>query len=87
MKVKKIVDNKYEMRIEVDGENETIFNMLKDKLLSMDDVDSAGFRKEHPMIDKVEMVILTKNKEAKSVLNKAITELSAELSSLKRGIR
>ncbi len=87
MRVKKTVDRKFELRLEINGEDDTLFNMLREKLVSMSDVENAGYRKGHPLIDKVEFVLFTKKKPAKTVLNAAMKELSANLSSLKRGIR
>jgi DNA-directed RNA polymerase subunit L len=87
MKVKKVVDKKFELRLEVEGEDDTLFNMLREKLVSMPDVEETGYRKEHPLIDKVDFVLFTKNKAAKTVLNAAVKGLLSDLSSLKRGIR
>jgi DNA-directed RNA polymerase subunit L len=87
MKIKKVVDKKTELRLEIEGEDDTLFNMLREKLVSMPDVDDAGYRKEHPLIDKIDFVLFTKSKAAKTVLNAAITDLAKDLTSLKRGIK
>ncbi len=58
-------------------------NLLKKKLWSYKETESTGFRVTHPQVGEVEFFLKTKGKDAKSIWNSAISDLSKEFSKIK----
>ena len=77
--IEKIDDNS--VKIVVSGESTTIINMLKHKLLEDKDVSVAGYRQEHPLIDKIELFVEAKKDPVKCVKS-ALKELGKEWSEI-----
>jgi len=58
MKVKILeYDEDKEMTLEIHGEGHTFANIIREFLCDVKDVDSAGYYKEHPFLDKAKLVI------------------------------
>ena len=58
MKVKILeYDEDKEITLELLGEGHTFANIIREFLCDTRDVDSAGYYKEHPFVDKAKLVI------------------------------
>jgi DNA-directed RNA polymerase subunit L len=77
MKVKIIKKEKNELKIELDGEDHTLSNLLQSTLLEDNNVEIAGYDLPHPLSKKPIIFIKMKsgNKPEKS-LEKALTKIS-----------
>lgn len=64
-------------KIVVEGEDVTIFNMLRYKLLEYKTISLAGFEQEHPLIDKVCFVVKA-SKTPKEVVISAMKKLEQD---------
>jgi DNA-directed RNA polymerase subunit L len=87
MKTEIVTDKKNELKMDVTGESHTIFNMLKSELLKSKDVDSCGYRQDHPLIDKVTFMLFTKSKSAKTMLDQSIAKLQKDLARIGRSFK
>ncbi len=50
-------DEDKEITLEIVGEGHTFANIIREFLCDVKDVDSAGYYKEHPFLDKAKLVI------------------------------
>ena len=50
-------DEDKEMTLEILGEGHTFANIIREFLCDVKDVDSAGYYKEHPFVNKAKLVI------------------------------
>lgn len=67
------------MEIEFIGENDTLLNLLKQKLLEDPSVDTATYVMGHPYLDNPLFVIETKSGAPDAALKKAAKELRQQL--------
>lgn len=86
MEVNILVDKSNELKMEIIGESHTFFNMLKGELFDMPEVNTCGYRQEHPLIDKTIFFMFTK-KAPKPVLKKALKNLDKKLQSFKKAVK
>ncbi|MDP6845877.1 MAG: RpoL/Rpb11 RNA polymerase subunit family protein [Candidatus Nanoarchaeia archaeon] len=59
-----------------------ILNAVNDKIWEEKDVESSGFQVTHPEVGEAIFTVRTKSKDAKSVWNTAITNLTKEFADL-----
>ena len=78
MEIKTIESTKDVLEIEVLGENETLLNPLKVKLLADDDVELAEYIIEHPFLTNPKIYIRTKKGEPAAALKRALKALHKE---------
>lgn len=75
-------DEEDQIVLEIVGEGHTFANLIREMLSEVKEVDSAGYHKEHPFIEKVKLVIKAapKKKLDKAIKNscKSLTKLSDE---------
>ncbi len=64
--------------LEFVGETETLLNLLKQKLLSYDDVASASYIMGHPLVDQPRLMFTCRKGKPEQHLRKAAKELRAE---------
>ncbi len=50
-------DEDKELTMEILGEGHTFANLIREFLSDVKDVDSAGYMKEHPFVEKAKLVI------------------------------
>lgn len=76
LRLKNKTANKLE--IEVIGENDTLLNLLKQKLLEDANVETATYVMGHPYLDNPLFVVETKNGKPDAALKTAAKELRAQ---------
>lgn len=70
------------IEVELVGENETLLNLLKQRLLAHADVDSATFIVGHPLLDQPKLFLQVRKGKPEAVLKAAAKELREELDKL-----
>ncbi|MEA3201774.1 MAG: DNA-directed polymerase subunit [Thermoplasmata archaeon] len=70
------------LEIEVIGENDTLLNLLKQKLLQDPSVETATYVMGHPYLDNPLFVVETKNGKPDAALKTAAKELRAQFDEL-----
>ncbi|MHA1589891.1 MAG: DNA-directed RNA polymerase subunit L [Candidatus Njordarchaeales archaeon] len=72
------------LRFKVYGETHTLFNALRVELLSDDDVEFAAYKIEHPLFDRVEFVVRTRQGDPLEAIRRAVNRLRRKLINLKK---
>jgi DNA-directed RNA polymerase subunit L len=85
MEVNILKDSKKEFVFEIIA-NKTILNPLKQRLLTYDDVEYAGWEIEHPLLANPTFYLRVKKGSAKNLALKAIEALQSDLASLRSTI-
>lgn len=67
------------IEVEVVGENETLLNVLKQRLLHAPDVESATYLIGHPLLDQPRLFLQVRKGKPEAVLKAAAKELREEL--------
>ena len=65
-----------EMTFEILGEGHTFANVIREFLSDVKEVDSAGYYKEHPFVEKAKLVVKA---AAKKKIDKAVRTASKEM--------
>lgn len=76
MELKLINKEKDSMEIEILGENETLLEPLKQKLLEDDNVEIATFLMGHPMLESPKLIVKVKSGKPQAALKKAAKALA-----------
>ncbi|HEC95102.1 MAG TPA: hypothetical protein ENI45_03955 [Thermoplasmatales archaeon] len=79
MEIKVLKEKTRELEIEVEGEDETILNPIKEKLLQHDEVAYVECTREHPLLSKPRLYLKVREGKAKEILMKTLTELQNEM--------
>jgi DNA-directed RNA polymerase subunit L len=77
MKMKVVEDKQDFLLVEIDGEDQSIINVLTETLNKVDGVMYAGYRIEHPLTNTITMSI--KVNPSKTTTRKALAEAFKEL--------
>jgi DNA-directed RNA polymerase subunit L len=77
MKMKVVEDKQDFLLVEIDGEDQSIINVLTETLNKVDGVMYAGYRIEHPLTNTITMSI--KINPSKTTTRKALAEAFKEL--------
>jgi DNA-directed RNA polymerase subunit L len=80
--LKKIKKTKYELELEIIGENETILNPIVHTLLDNEDVEYAACMADHPLDNRRRLFIRVNKGDPNDILKKAIQHLSTEIKKL-----
>ena len=83
MKIIEKVEEPNVLRIVVDSNEESLFSLLRVYLEESSDVELVGLYKEHYLLDKTELVLKTKSKNALAVFKKELAAVKKELKSMK----
>ena len=75
MELKLIAKDDKRIDVEIVGENETLLNLLKQKLLRMEKVQSATYLTGHPLLDNPRIVVEAKTGKPDAHLRQAAKEL------------
>lgn len=70
------------IEVELIGENETLLNVMKQRLLQSPDVESATFLVGHPLLDQPRLVAHVRKGKPEAALKAAAKELREELDKL-----
>ncbi len=87
--MKIIKDTKNELEIEITGESHTLCNTLRKTLMQDEDVESAAYTMEHPIIGEPKLYVKAKNprkslKKAAETIKSQCDELKKEISTPKK---
>ena len=72
------------LKLEIEEGNHEVLNALVNKLLGDSDVTFAAYKREHPLFNKYSLVLRTGKKNAKTVFNTAVKDLSADINTFKK---
>ncbi|KAA0017996.1 MAG: DNA-directed RNA polymerase subunit L [Thermoplasmata archaeon] len=86
MEIKIIKDRANELEIEIIGEDSTILNPIKEKLLEREKVVYAEYSIEHPILSNPKLYIKTKDARPKDELKAALKELQKESKSFRQQV-
>lgn len=86
MEIKVIKDRAKELELEIIGEDSTILNPIKEKLLERENVVYAEYSIEHPILSNPKLYIKTKNANSKDELKAVLKELQKEFKSFREQI-
>ena len=86
MEIKIIKDRAKELELEIIGEDSTILNPIKEKLLERENVVYAEYSIEHPILSNPKLYIKTKNANPKDELKAVLKELQKEFKSFREQI-
>jgi len=83
MEVKILEEKKNKLIFEIDGETNTIPNLLKETLWEDEHIKSAGYTQDHPLVEKVRFIVETDtSEEPKKAVSKAVKKIIKELEKL-----
>lgn len=83
MELRVIEKGKNLLRVGIVGEDHTFCNALRKELWNDGDVAFAGYKIEHGLVDNPVLVLQTKTKSPKTVLDGAVKRLKANNKKLK----
>ena len=86
MEIKVIKDRAKELELEIIGEDSTILNPIKEKLLERENVVYAEYSIEHPILSNPKLYIKTKSANPKDELKAVLKELQKEFKSFREQI-
>ncbi len=86
MEIRTLDSSKDSLEIEVLGENETLLNPIKVKLLADEDVDLAEYIIEHPFLSNPKIYIRTKKGEPSAALKRALKALHKECKDFEKAL-
>ena len=66
------------IEVELPGENETLLNLLKQKLLATKKVSTASYVMGHPLLDRPHFMLEVESGNPETVLRSAAKELRAD---------
>lgn len=82
MEVRVLHKDDKSLEVELIGENETLLNLLKQRLLASPDVESATFLVGHPLLDQPKLFVQVRKGKPEAALKAAAKELREELDKL-----
>lgn len=83
MDLKLITKDKNSMEIEIIGEDETLLEPLKQKLLEDSNVEVATYLTGHPMLENPKIIIKVKSGKPQSAIKKAAKALANDYEEFK----
>ena len=75
-----VKESKEELRVVMRSNDITLPVLLTNKLWEYGDVKFSGYYKEHPLVDKIDIVV--KGKDVKKLLLKAISDLKNDFEAM-----
>lgn len=78
MEIRLVNKTANKMEIEVIGENDTLLNLLKQRLLADPNVETATYIMGHPYLENPKFVVETKNGKPDVALKNAAKELRGQ---------
>ncbi|RLF40510.1 MAG: DNA-directed RNA polymerase subunit L [Thermoplasmata archaeon] len=86
MEIKILKDRAKELELEIIGEDSTILNPIKEKLLERENVVYAEYSIDHPILSNPKLYIKTKNANPKDELKAVLKELQKEFKSFREQV-
>jgi DNA-directed RNA polymerase subunit L len=84
MEVKIVKDEPYELSLELVGGEQSLLQMLVDKLNKEKSVEFAASKVTHPLVANPTMIVRTKRMKAKELVLKKLEELKKEVESFEQ---
>ncbi|MBU1204164.1 MAG: DNA-directed RNA polymerase subunit L [Nanoarchaeota archaeon] len=78
MEIKILDESKEKIEFEIDGEDHTLCNALRDALWKNPNVEVAAYSVDHPLINKVKMVVAVSKGNPRDALLKAVEIIKKE---------
>ncbi|MFW9800394.1 MAG: RpoL/Rpb11 RNA polymerase subunit family protein, partial [Candidatus Thorarchaeota archaeon] len=85
MKPKVLEHDRFELRIEFQGEDHGFCNLLRRTLLEEPSVEFAGYHLEHPLLASPVVTLRTKRRKASVVLREALEKILARSEEFRKG--
>jgi len=85
VKPKVLEHDRYELRIEFQGEDHGFCNLLRRTLLEEPSVEFAGYHLEHPLLASPVVILKTKKRMATVVLREALEKILARTEEFRKG--
>jgi len=82
MEIKPIKKTKKELELEIIGEDETLLNPIKQRLLEENEVEYAEYFIDHPLIGKPKLYLKTKKENPIEVLKKTVKSLEKDVNTM-----
>ncbi|MBI4393387.1 MAG: hypothetical protein HY556_06290 [Euryarchaeota archaeon] len=86
MELKVIERTDKAIEFELPGENETLLNLLKQKLLENDKIVTATYIIGHPLLDKPRLFVEARSGKAETHVKAAVKALREDLDSLEDAV-
>ena len=83
MEVKILVNDKNVLEMELGDADQSLAQLLAEKLSEDKDVDFASYKKEHPLIGSPKLYVRTKKGEPAKLVLEKLEELKKEISEFK----
>jgi DNA-directed RNA polymerase subunit L len=83
MEIRVLSEDKEKMEFEIDGEDHTLCNALKDALWKQPNVEIAAYSLEHPLVNKVKMIVGVNKGDVRGTILKAVETIKKETKELK----
>ena len=87
MQVKFLKKDKNHLEFLLIGERHTLPNLLRNQLLQDPDVSFASYTLDHPLATEAKFILKTGSKAAKTVLNKALSDIESELTDFESAVK
>lgn len=82
MELRTVTEEDSVVEIEVDGEDDTILNVVKEALLADDDVEVATYTRGHPQLDKPKLRVETASGDPLQKIEETVKSLRSEYDDL-----
>jgi len=82
MKINILSKDKKKIEFEIEGEDHTLCNALKDALWKQPEVEIAAYSIDHPLINKAKMIVSVTKGDAKAALLKAVETIKKDAKSI-----
>lgn len=83
MDVKIVESNNDELVLDIKGDDHTVSNLIKSRVVNLENVTFAGYSKEHQLKDKSKLVVKTNKGKPITVVKSAVASILKDLASVK----
>jgi len=80
MEIEYIEENKNKLTFEIEGEDHTFCNLLKEELQNNKDVKMASYKIKHPLVNKVTLFLETSGADPKKIIVEAAKSIQKQTS-------
>ena len=82
--IRQISKEKDSIELEIDGENETLLEPLKQRLLEDEKVETATYIRGHPQLDKTKLYVKVKDGKPQAAIKRAAKSLAKDFSDIRK---
>jgi DNA-directed RNA polymerase subunit L len=80
MEVKVLLNEKNTLELEINNSDQSLCQLLAEKLSSEKDVEFAASKVEHPLVDSVKLIVKTKKRDPAKLVLEKLDEMKSEVS-------